>query len=630
MPRATAKALEWGAILAILMLAIYLRMGNPGVVEFKRDEANLSLLALDFANGGDVPLLGIGSSVGVPNAPVNVYVLAIPYFFTSNPQVATQFIGLLNVFAVLLTYWLGRRYGGVFAGLTAALLLTANPWAVIFSRKIWAQNMLPVFILLTIGSGLLGFVDRKRWAKVLHFPLLAITGQIHYGAFVIVPVSLYLLLRDRRGLRYVVIGVVLAFLVTLPYVIGMVRAGWDDPQRVIEAVSAGDDAAKDTPLISLQSVDGARLLFEGAEIHSLAGPEAFDDYLETVPEVGIVLSIFSVMLVISSGWLILRIVKRNDARTPVDIVLLLWLLLPIVIYSVDWTTFFIHYLIPVLPAGFLIIGFCIQDLTKFLAKRNLSTQSFRGFAYAGVVGIAILQAILFVRLLNFLDTHHTPDGFGTPLHYLLDVRDAIFANDAPVIGQLDGMAVGISDDVTVWAALLYDGTDVRFETEGTTVYPAEASTLLSYCDKIQQPQAIFRSRPDDLCYALATRPAGMRTAMLEPVEASFANGVKIEGYRWVSNCLSVWWRITEEAQADYHFAVKFVDEQAREIQGADGLSWFGRYWRPGDTVKRDFCINPADAVLAEQVRLGMYTFDGTSFYNVDILEYESNFLIIDL
>ena len=85
--------LEWAALALILLLAAGLRLGAPGISEFKLDEARLSLLALDMARGQSFPLLGIGSSVGIPNMPVNVWLFALPFLFTSDPTAATLFVG---------------------------------------------------------------------------------------------------------------------------------------------------------------------------------------------------------------------------------------------------------------------------------------------------------------------------------------------------------------------------------------------------------------------------------------------------------------------------------------------------------------------------------------------------------
>src|SRR5690606_37232666 len=151
---------ELALLAAILLLAGALRMGAPGITEFKRDEANLSRLALDLAQGSDFPLLGISSSVGIPNPPISAYLFALPYALDSTPLLATVFVGALNVLAVALTWLLMRRAFDARPALIAALLYAASPWAVLFSRKIWAQDLLPPFVVGAVLLGIMGFRER--------------------------------------------------------------------------------------------------------------------------------------------------------------------------------------------------------------------------------------------------------------------------------------------------------------------------------------------------------------------------------------------------------------------------------------------------------------------------------------
>ena len=80
----------------------------------------------------------------------------------------------LNTLAVAGVYWLTRRTWGAPAALAGALLLAAGPWAIIFSRKIWAQNLLPPF---AIGWGIgaaLAFVE----GRLLTLALQAAAGDV--------------------------------------------------------------------------------------------------------------------------------------------------------------------------------------------------------------------------------------------------------------------------------------------------------------------------------------------------------------------------------------------------------------------------------------------------------------------
>lgn len=604
---------------AVLITAAYLRMGQAGIVEYKRDEANLSQLALDFAHGGDLPLLGISSSVGIPNAPINVYILAIPYFFDSNPLYATQFIGFLNVMAVALTYWLARRYTNPYAALLAALFFAVSPWSIIFSRKIWAQNMLPPFIIATVLTGILGFVERKPWAQILHLPLLVITGQIHYGAFVIIPVSIYVIWIGRQALsRVFVFSVTLAFVITFPYLIGMVRAGFDNLDVL------RDQLASDTgqPIaVTDAAVHGAAVMIAGTEIHSLAGPERFVEYLDTAPDAYWFMGLLAWLVAFSVLWLVVRVIRWQDWRTPIDVALLIWLGFPILAYSVTWTEFFIHYLIPIMPAAFLILAFALYDLwySAVRYRRALVVG-----VTLGVVGILVFQAWMWLLLLQFVDEHDTPDGFGTPLHYLLQVRSEILEqNPQQVLAALGEQALIYDNEPSVWNTLLYDMPVVRFVDDVTHVYPAEDALTLS--DDCRASGEQFLLRQGMGCYVISSRSAhDFDPEAFRAIEdARFANGVRLRWYQWDEGCLSLAWEIFSTTEKDYFFAVHFVNEHDERLASGDGLSWFGRYWRPGDLVVREFCLTEPDPAISD-VHIGMYTYVDGRFDNVDLLDSLGN------
>ncbi|MFW5691954.1 MAG: ArnT family glycosyltransferase, partial [Chloroflexota bacterium] len=348
--------IEFSLLALIVLIGAYLRMGQPGIVEFKRDEANLSLLALEMVHEGHVPLLGITSSVGLPNAPMNVYVLSLPYFISDSPLVATQFIGLLNVIAVALTYGLMRWYVGVWPALMVILLFTTSPWGVMFSRKIWAQNMLPPFVIAVAGCAILGYIERKRWAQVAVWPLLAITGQIHYGAVVIVPAVAMALWLGRRRIAWTptIVGLLMALVVTLPYLVGLARADLLSLDALHKAVQTDVTTADSAPWY--EPLRQAGMIVSGVEIHALTGPERFLDFLATVPDAYPLFWLITVAVGAGTVWLIARAFRVTDRRTSVDLVVVVWLVAPIIIYLFDWTTFYIHYLIPMLPAAFIVLA----------------------------------------------------------------------------------------------------------------------------------------------------------------------------------------------------------------------------------------------------------------------------------
>ena len=145
------RRLELILFLLVMLLAGGLRLGWPGITEFKLDEARVYKLALGLAELKSLPLAATDMSVGLPNSPLTIYIYALPLFMWKSPLAPMLFGAALNTAAVALAYWLVRRYWGPRAALLAALLYAAAPWAVLYSRKIWASNLLPLFMVGTMG-----------------------------------------------------------------------------------------------------------------------------------------------------------------------------------------------------------------------------------------------------------------------------------------------------------------------------------------------------------------------------------------------------------------------------------------------------------------------------------------------
>lgn len=654
------KRAGWIAALVIVGLAAALRIGWAGVVEFKSDEATLSRLALELARGERFPLLGMTTSIGVPNAPFNVYVMTLPFLFSSNPQIATQYVGLLNVLAVALTFWLTKRYYGAPAALIAALLYATSPWGVIFSRKIWAQDLLPFFTLLTLTTGLLGFVEGKRWAQAVHLPLLVITGQLHYAAFVLLPLSAYLLWIGRKHwTRTLIVGVIAAVVLCVPYALGI--ADYLASLTPGQATATLESAPSRSITLTPQGLILTAYLIGGADIHALAGAERYQEYLAGVPDVYPLFHALALLTIPAALWMmgrtgvkIGRSVERSyetrsfdDERaadaingistkrqsvgtTPVlsqysavNGLILLWLGIPIAAFSVTWTDLHLHYLLPMLPAAYIVLGAGAGALWEAGGRWRWGYV----LAAAGALIVAGLQVWLMVALFNFLWGTPTPGGFGTPLGYLLPAREAVLVEQPPrVIVEIDPRARQITPelaDAIIWDVLLTDVPDLQvIDPSQTRLYPAQPVQIVVL--DCAADGAIFSLRDSNSCISVAEqtpRSTDELAADLIPVQARFANGVNLHGAGRADNrCVSLLWEITAPTNQNYSFAVSVLDADRNRAAQMDRLSLEGRYWRAGDRLLSRFCA--ADALPAAGARLvtGMYTYDGVTFNNMDVLD----------
>lgn len=626
---------EWALLAGILILAAALRLGAPGITEFKRDEANLSQLGLNLARGRDLPLLGIDSSVGIPNPPINVYLFALPYVFDSTPLLATLFVGLLNVVAVGLTWCLARRYGGPLAAAVAGVLYAASPWAIIYSRKIWAQDLLPPFVVATVFTGLLGLGEGKRWARWLHWPLLVITIQIHYGAITLLPLSVLMLLlwRQRIPWRNVGIGLLLASLTILPVLAGAIRADL----LSIDTLRHGLDANQDhTRRISSTALDHAWLTVAGKDIHSLAGPDQFRAYLDTIPDVYPLFNLVPLGAALAATWLVGAAIRGRRLRASANLVLGAWLVVPVLAFTWEWTEVVPHYMIPLMPAAFIACGMGAGALLDHLHSRGARLVAL--ITLAGVLAlVAGLQVFAYARLLRFLDTHYTPGGFGTPLHVLLDVREAILdenPSDVIVISQEE--LAPYEEEPAVWGVLLDGIEHVRFVNgTQTAVIPAQdpvaliavppdaadppyESCAVIACEDTGEATRRFERRPGGGAYVVRPLEKSATPDWL-PIEAPahFANGATLLGYVVDGERVMLAWELDGPVSADYHAFIHALDAGGKRLDQSDRLAWPGRYWRAGDRLVLWF-----DFPLPETTKnlfVGMYTTDGVSYTNAEVV-----------
>jgi hypothetical protein len=633
----------WLGMAGVMLLAALTRFASPGVVEFRHDEATLSLLAQAMADGDGLALTGMPSSVGVPNPPVSVWVMALPYLISDDPLMATLYVAALNVAGVGLLYALVYRTLGRNPALVAGIAYAVNPWAIFYSRKIWAQDFGTPFLLLALLVGVIGFYEGRRWAKVACLPLLLFALQIHFAAWALLPVYVYLVLTQRphplaaahlhsvkrginttlevpsatqwrgdlgvrmpftaRGFLTALISIGLAILVMLPFWLGLSRTLQDDPNRLANAVDS------DAPL----RIDGRAVAYT-LEMASTSGldrqlsnalPYALDrtgllpllDLLAGAAFIG--------MSIVGAGLLWAR--DRRLAG-----LVLLWALLPALAFTLSWTPVYPHYFITVLPAWALLVG-----AGTLAARRGIVRSAAYGLLWAFALAAAF-QFVHWRRLMAYVDTHAT-ERFATPLHYITPIRDALRAYD-DVIVLTDGMEIAYDQEPAMWTAMLHDSARcVRALTgDGRAVAPGGRFAVLVAPNAPDNPVGnlyandsarTFPLRPGEGAYTLyewnGDPPLNLPWTAATGV---FSSGAHLEGYHRDDTRLTLLWRLWNPPAGgepqDYQYFVHVLDAAGEKIDQRDERFWPGRYWCDGELFVTWTALSVPDT--AATLRVGMY------------------------
>ena len=131
----------------ILFLATFLRIYKlDTLMPFFSDQGRDFLAARDFIVTGDIPLLGIPSSVPrFKQGPLYVWLIAISLLLGNfHPFTAALMAVGLSLSSIIATYYLSKKFFSGQAALISTLILATSVFAVTNGRLAYHTNALPL------------------------------------------------------------------------------------------------------------------------------------------------------------------------------------------------------------------------------------------------------------------------------------------------------------------------------------------------------------------------------------------------------------------------------------------------------------------------------------------------------
>ena len=371
--------LEQALVLAVVAAAAVTRFGWLDLMEFKGDEAEASRLALHALGftepgvGRFFPTEGLTSSVGVPNPPLFVYIVALPMTIVRSPIAAAALIAATNVVAVWLCYLVGCRYYSRFTGVAAAALFALSPWSIIFSRKVWAQDLLPLLTTLWLLE-LHALVVRRRPVAIFWLiVILTVATQLHFSAWVLLPILIAaaVIARNAFSLRWFALGLAVAIALYAPFLI----EHWHE---ISHSVTHRSPSPVSPELRFLHTVRVLAAIVGGDTLSTLLGSQS----RLAIPLTAVLFPAACIGLVIAVRGGTRRVVQARA-------LLVVWFGLPVVVLTLLRTEAYIHYFIIVLPLPFLGIALTVEAATR--SRRRLAA----GLIAVVLVGFLVLDVGFF-------------------------------------------------------------------------------------------------------------------------------------------------------------------------------------------------------------------------------------------
>ena len=185
-PRKCGRWETWSIGLAgALLVGAVLRLVWVMDMEYKSDEAWIFDRTQQTGRTEPFGWLGMRSSTGFrfPGMSIWTFLFLSKVFAAKDPTTLARAVQLVNIIAILLLVVFAFRMvrnEEREPWCWAAALVSVNPLAVIFHRKIWPPSVLPVFTVLMLMSW---WNRDRRWGAFAWGLVGACLGQIHMGGF---------------------------------------------------------------------------------------------------------------------------------------------------------------------------------------------------------------------------------------------------------------------------------------------------------------------------------------------------------------------------------------------------------------------------------------------------------------
>lgn len=236
-----ARVMLW----AILLAAGLLRLGRLDLMAFEMDEGAACILAVRLTHYGLPPLVGVKTSFHFYNSPLFIYVIAPAFLVTTDARFAALVFALLGVAAVYVVYRAGREFFSTAVGLLAAALMALSPAAVDYSRRLWGHSLIQVICPVVFYLALRWTVGGKPKAVFWLALLVGAAQQFHFsGALMWLSLLVaWIVFRPKTDWLGAALGLALAALGYLPFMIEQFDTGFADLGIMARLVARGADVA---------------------------------------------------------------------------------------------------------------------------------------------------------------------------------------------------------------------------------------------------------------------------------------------------------------------------------------------------------------------------------------------------
>lgn len=386
-------------VIVIFLASSIFRVFFLDLIEFKADEAMTVYQTAQFFDHPYLIQRGLISGIGLYNFPLFNYLMILLALPSRDPQFLSLSIAFVNTVLVVVFYLLIRRYYNNFTAVLSSLLLAFSPWGIIFSRKIWAQDL--IFLLFIPLLWLLHELILRKNGKVTlpFFVILMLLVQLHgSGVFLLAATALiFLILRVPIRFKEAVMGVLIGLIPAIPYILFQINFACPDCEAFMKYQQSAHIFDQNNFIRPFQ-------ILSGMGYHFILGKD-YSVFVSTFPFLDKIKYVFFAGFIGPFlGTVVIVLRKKGYIFLP-----LYFILIP-TFYFFTRTVAFMHYFVIIFPFSILLTTSAMSFTFYFTNHKLIKTLSIVALA------LFVTSNIIFVgSFYHYLANKKSIDGDYGPI-----------------------------------------------------------------------------------------------------------------------------------------------------------------------------------------------------------------------
>ncbi len=378
-------------LLFLALISSILRFIYPSLTIFDHETISYFDTARSIGSGN---IVLYGYHISETLGPSIYYIYYILSLISSNYLMHVYFVALLNVLAVVISFFFVKKFLNTKIAVFSSLLYATSIWHLFYSRFVWNPNYIPFLAVLFFYGMFSSVVNKEHKFILLSFASFGLMLHFHLSALLLAPLFLFYIkfLREKIFWKYFSVGILLFIITLLPMIIYSLSIG---ENLITRSISYGFVQEKSSFISNV--FEAVVLPFILTTPFSSNYFSSTENLYHPIINIFIYLAVFIIFI-----FLIFGLIKMfRKIKDPKYQLLISSLLIVILLYILRNKSLSPHYFLILYPINFIITGLGIDELLRYKFKKVL---------YYSFIFVILLNVIIFSLTLIYLYKNGGTDG----------------------------------------------------------------------------------------------------------------------------------------------------------------------------------------------------------------------------